>query len=395
MKNNTLSQICPCVIGISGISGAGKSTLIKQLSKTLNATTLFWDDFDAISQGPDDYVTWYESSRNYDEWVYDDLACTLEKLKKAQTVICPATQQKLLPTAYILFDAPLGYCHKATGTYIDFLVCLDTPLDIALARRLIKDFEKNLPSEKILQELKGYLSSSRPLFILTPEEKKCDLLLDGSLPVDEQFRKVIEVLGSAQNGTTLIKHKFQIIYINGPSSSGKSTLARALQQALDTPFLHIGIDRIIGMMPEKLNNWEGGYAPQGFSWKQSVDEAGHRIHEIQMGPFAKKISQALKEIVVTLVKMQHYVIIDDVAFGASDVDSWRKILQEYKVLWIGIKAPLPHLEEREKQRSNRIGGSARAQFFPVHNGVSYDLEFDTAKDPLETIVKAITTKIEL
>ncbi len=50
----------------------------------------------------------------------------------------------------------------------------------------------------------------------------------------------------------------QIIYINGPSSSGKTTLAKALQQEFDQPFLHIGIDRVIGMMPEKLNNWEGG-----------------------------------------------------------------------------------------------------------------------------------------
>lgn len=44
----------------------------------------------------------------------------------------------------------------------------------------------------------------------------------------------------------------QIIYINGPSSSGKTTLAKALQQVFDQPFLHIGIDRVIGMMPVKF-----------------------------------------------------------------------------------------------------------------------------------------------
>jgi chloramphenicol 3-O phosphotransferase len=32
----------------------------------------------------------------------------------------------------------------------------------------------------------------------------------------------------------------QIIYLNGPSSSGKTTLAKALQHALENPFLHIG-----------------------------------------------------------------------------------------------------------------------------------------------------------
>ena len=34
----------------------------------------------------------------------------------------------------------------------------------------------------------------------------------------------------------------QIIYLNGPSSSGKTTLAKALQHAFEEPFLHIGID---------------------------------------------------------------------------------------------------------------------------------------------------------
>jgi RimJ/RimL family protein N-acetyltransferase len=83
-----------------------------------------------------------------------------------------------------------------------------------------------------------------------------------------------------------MKTKHQIIYINGPSSSGKTTLAQFLQQELDSPFLHIGIDRVIGMMPDKLNDWEGGPAPLGFSWKNSTDETGHPVHEIQLGPFA-------------------------------------------------------------------------------------------------------------
>ena len=48
-----------------------------------------------------------------------------------------------------------------------------------------------------------------------------------------------------------------IILLNGPSSSGKSTLANILQSKLNDPFLHIGIDKMIGMMPEAINNWEG------------------------------------------------------------------------------------------------------------------------------------------
>lgn len=186
-----------------------------------------------------------------------------------------------------------------------------------------------------------------------------------------------------------MKKKLQIIYINGPSSSGKTTLVKALQQEFDMPFLHIGIDRVIAMMPEKLNNWEGGPAPLGFSWKPSIDETGTVVHEIQAGPFARKMNCTLKELVLTLARMGHRVIVDDVSLGKGEVDEWREALRDFNVLWVGIKAPLNVLEEREKERGNRMHGSARAQHLKVHRDVAYDLEFDTSKDSLETIVKTI------
>lgn len=190
-----------------------------------------------------------------------------------------------------------------------------------------------------------------------------------------------------------IAPQFQLIYINGPSSVGKTTLAKALQEAFCDPFLHIGIDKVIGMMPAKFNDWEGGHAPEGFSWKQGIDDKGNIIQEIQSGPFAQKMILTLKEIVRTLAQLGHYVIIDDVALSRNEVDEWSRVLQPYKVLWIGITAPIELLEERERMRANRINGSSRAQAAHVHQGVAYDFEFDTSKEPLETIVECIKAEI--
>ncbi len=70
----------------------------------------------------------------------------------------------------------------------------------------------------------------------------------------------------------------QIIYLNGPSSSGKTTLARGLQHAFEDLFLHVGIDKIDGWMPEKVNDWTGGEASLGYrrtdSWMQANRSRG-------------------------------------------------------------------------------------------------------------------------
>ncbi len=147
------------------------------------------------------------------------------------------------------------------------------------------------------------------------------------------------------------------------------------------------------MMPNKLNNWEGGEAPQEFSWKSSIDETSHPVYEIQLGPFAQKMSQTLKEIVLMLAKMKHFIIIDDVAFDSTAVNIWREVLKVYKVLWFGIKTPLPILEERERLRGNRMHGTARAQYFKVHKDITYELEFDTSKEFMKNIVQTIKEKL--
>jgi uridine kinase len=183
------------IIGISGIGGAGKSVLTKALGEALKATVLFWDDFDEISQGPEDYIKWYNTSRDYSEWKYDALVEVLKHLKQGEKVISPATNKELIPSEYIVFDAPLGRKHTATGQYIDYLIFLDTPLDVALARRVLRDFrdKSNLNIIEIFEELDFYLNSSRPLYAMDYEEKeKFDYVIDGNQPVDKIVSSIIQ-----------------------------------------------------------------------------------------------------------------------------------------------------------------------------------------------------------
>ncbi len=186
----------------------------------------------------------------------------------------------------------------------------------------------------------------------------------------------------------------KIIYLNGPSSSGKTTIAKALQDKLEEPYLLIGIDKIIGFMPAKINNWKEEDYKEGFSWEKAKDPTGKDVFIIKKGAFAKRIIRSLKDIAYLLASQKYNLIIDDVAFGAIDVEEWRQTLKDFKVLYVGVVTPLEVLEQREKNRDNRIDGSARGQYYKVHENVSYDLEIDTYLSSIEENVEKILKALE-
>ena len=152
------------VIGVSSYSGDGKTTLIKHLIKSVeDSVGIFFDDYgDSIESPPMD--TW-ATIENYDGWKCPLLAEHLEKLKSGQSIVHPETGKEVHSAKHIFFDAALGKGHRETGQFIDLMVFIDTPLDVAMARRLLRDYTEEKGAEKMLsdlrQELELYLDGRR------------------------------------------------------------------------------------------------------------------------------------------------------------------------------------------------------------------------------------------
>lgn len=180
-----------------------------------------------------------------------------------------------------------------------------------------------------------------------------------------------------------------IIYINGPSSAGKTQLGLALQEALPEPYLYLSIDTLIDLMPAKVNDWTGQRTTIGYSFQPMTDEAGNVVYRIVAGPYAQRISRAFRAIVVTLAQAGLNLIIDDIAFGQEHVQPWREALHDQAVLWLGVTAAVATLEARERMRGDRLAGSARDQAARVHTGVTYDLFLDTTDTTTAAAVQQI------
>jgi len=177
-----------------------------------------------------------------------------------------------------------------------------------------------------------------------------------------------------------------IIFLNGPSSSGKTSLARAIQKNSNVPFLRIGIDTLIDMMP--VDYWgDGPRSDQGFSLCSKTDEDGVIRTTIHMGLYGDKVSKTVPHMVKLLADFGHNVIVDEVLLGEN---YYGDILKDHKVYYIGVMCDVKVMEEREKLRGNRCLGMAREQSSLVHNSIkTYDMMVDTTHVTSENLAKNV------
>jgi len=168
-----------------------------------------------------------------------------------------------------------------------------------------------------------------------------------------------------------------VIYLNGASSSGKSSLVRELQTLIPSYYLQIGIDIFIYMMPEKANRWESLGPCDGFTWAEVELPNGEVGMRIQSGPYAKDVNKAFHSTALLLLKSGHNLIIDDIADGRREVGIWQEEFAPYNLITVGVFCSLDELQRREKARGDRKIGSAAEQFYRVHQGVDYDLTVNT------------------
>jgi uridine kinase len=180
------------VIGISSVSGGGKTAVTKRLAQLLqDSVTLCFDDYDDTNLHPENRQIWLKEGADYNVWKTPVLTEALKSLKSGNAMPSPVDGSTISPARFIVFDAPLGRAHFDTGRFIDFMVFIDTPLDIAMARRLLRDIPAEQGSEEIIKSLKknlsSYLNGGRLLYLQFQQQikEKCDLILDGCLTVDE------------------------------------------------------------------------------------------------------------------------------------------------------------------------------------------------------------------
>lgn len=145
----------------------------------------------------------------------------------------------------------------------------------------------------------------------------------------------------------------QIILLNGSSSAGKSTLAKALQALIEDKrkesYEIVSIDDFL---------------------KMATDEVVYEddVYEIS-GPFCEKVMEVFGT--------GHGVIIDHVITSERILEQLKEAVSPYRLWMVRVTCPLEIIQKREQERKDRCPGSAEASYTYLYPKEGYDLTVDT------------------
>ncbi|KLL02957.1 MAG: chloramphenicol phosphotransferase [Mycoplasmataceae bacterium CE_OT135] len=173
--------------------------------------------------------------------------------------------------------------------------------------------------------------------------------------------------------------KSKIIFLNGCSSAGKTSIVAAIQHLSDEPWLTFGIDLLFKAMPPKYLPF-GEKAHEGIQFVLGVDKEGLPIMEIKSGSYGDKVGKSIPKIIKQLADDGHNLIIDEVIWERKDLENYVSFLKNHQVCLVNVICNLSLMEEREILSRDRAWGLARAQYAKMENlDWKYDLQIDANK----------------
>ena len=165
---------------------------------------------------------------------------------------------------------------------------------------------------------------------------------------------------------------FDIIWLNGTSSTGKTTLAKELQALLDHYFLHVCFDAFYQMLPARF--------------KPTTPAHSKYVERVHLG---------FEYSIPALAKGGNRLLVDYPFHYADSLPRCLDLISGYTVLYVGVFCPIDILEQRETARGDRKTGLARYQSARVHENSEYDVEVDTHElspnQAAQKIISALTT----
>jgi chloramphenicol 3-O phosphotransferase len=145
-----------------------------------------------------------------------------------------------------------------------------------------------------------------------------------------------------------------IIFLNGTSSSGKSSIADELMGMLAEPYYRMAVDVFWAM------------------------RNGAELTEENFMDVLRRNRAGFHRAVAGMAAAGNNVVVDHLFSEPWRLADCLELFPPQDVVLVGVHCPLPELERRERERGDRQPGIAAKQFPLVHAHGVYDIEVDTS-----------------
>ncbi|MDE0177595.1 MAG: AAA family ATPase [Gammaproteobacteria bacterium] len=169
--------------------------------------------------------------------------------------------------------------------------------------------------------------------------------------------------------------KGSIILLNGTSSAGKTTLARAIQDVSPTPLQHISLDQFRDGMAGRYRGMNSHDNEPGSRGLNIVPVDG--MTQLRFGDVGLLTLRGMRRAASAFAATGIDVVVDDLLLEPDFLRDYLEVFVGFEVTFVGVHCDLDTLMARERERPGRFPGTAAAHFKQVHEGCEYDVEVDT------------------
>lgn len=171
------------IIAIGAVTAGGKTTLVNAIKDKLTRTASLHFDGYSFDGEVNDFYKWVSDGANYNVWDLSPLKADIEKIINSDRY------------DYLLLDYPFAYQNKMIKDYLDCCIFIDTPLDIALARKVLRDMKES-SADDIRYEMDVYLKYARIAYVQMLQDilPISDYVIDGTKELKIIINEAVEII---------------------------------------------------------------------------------------------------------------------------------------------------------------------------------------------------------
>jgi uridine kinase len=179
------------VVAVSGASGAGKTTIVKELANEFDCPFLLFDAHTDKSTYPQNMKNWLKNGANVSLIKTPKFVTALENLISKND------------SRFIFIEEPFGKERDSMSSLIDYVVLLDQPLELCLARIIKRHTEQ--PNSDSICSISNYLDKYedhfREIYISAVKQvrNKSDLIFNEVVSIKDTTNYISNWLKSNAN----------------------------------------------------------------------------------------------------------------------------------------------------------------------------------------------------